>query len=72
MDEDDKVPSKPAALRKVSGAVAALIESGGLEDIFGYTEAWTPAELERLRWAVEEVQRRLYAIGEPRRKSSSS
>jgi hypothetical protein len=67
MDEDDKVPSKPAALRKVSGAVASLIDAGGLEDLFGYTGEWTQAELNRLNWAVEEVKRRLWAMGGPRR-----
>jgi hypothetical protein len=71
MDEEDKIPSKPAALRKIASATAALIGAGGLDDLFGYThEDWTQAEMDRLYWAVEEVQRRLWEMGEPRRRSS--
>jgi hypothetical protein len=71
MDETDKVPNQQEALRKVASSTAALIGSGGLDDLFGYDlDEWTDAERKRLWQAIEEVQRRLWEMGEPRRKSS--
>ena len=73
MDPDDKVPNKQDALRKIASVVGGLVGAGGLEDLFGYDEeAWTEAERERLEWACDEVQRRLYAMGEPRRNRQRS
>jgi len=57
--------SKQAALRTVSNAIAALIDAGGYDDIFGYNinDELTGAQEERLGWALDEVKRRLWNMG---------
>lgn len=57
--------SKKAALRKVSNAVASLIAAGGYDDLFGFSieKDLTEAQQARLDWALEEVERRLWAMG---------
>lgn len=57
--------SKKAALRKVSDVVAALVAAGGYDDLFGYSieNELTKAQQARLDWALDEVKRRLWAMG---------
>lgn len=55
--------SKPRALRAVSSAVAALIEAGGVADLFGYDPDLTDAQRARLEWAMDLVARRLFNMG---------
>lgn len=68
MDPDDKIPTRQDALRKIASSTAGLIGAGGWADMFGYDvdDDWTDAERGRMEWALEEVKRRLYAMGEPR------
>lgn len=57
--------SKKAALRKVSNTVAALVAAGGYDDLFGFSieNELTEAQHARLDWALDEVKRRLWAMG---------
>jgi hypothetical protein len=67
--ESEDFRNRPAALRKVASTVAALVAAGGYEDLFGYdiTAYLTNAQAERLDWAIDEVKRRLWNMGEARR-----
>jgi len=63
-----RIPNRQAALRRVAAHAAALLESGDLEEAAGVlADDMTPAEIARLEDAVDEVIRRLRAMGEPRR-----
>jgi hypothetical protein len=57
--------NRKAALRKVSDSVAALVAAGGYDDLFGFSieDYLTEAQLGRLDWAIDEVKRRLWAMG---------
>lgn len=55
--------NKRAALRTVAGTLAAFIDASDEADLFGYDLDLTPAQRRRLEWAVAEVQRRLWQMG---------
>jgi hypothetical protein len=61
-----RIPNKKAALRQVASHVAGLVGASDLEEATGLSETadgLTAAEVKRLFWASEEIQRRLYAMG---------
>jgi hypothetical protein len=60
-----QVPNKPAALRQVARHLGAHLHAcAGYDEAAGLDEnTLTPAEIRRLDWAVDEVLRRLYAMG---------
>jgi hypothetical protein len=61
-----KIPTKKAALRLVADHVAGNLGASAADEILGSIraeESLTPTEAIRLGWAVDEVIRRLYAMG---------
>jgi len=62
---EEPIPNKKAALVKVASALGASLSSGGIEDLLGYVDPeWSDAEIGRIEWAMEEVQRRLFAMAD--------
>lgn len=62
-----KIPTKRAALRLVASHAAGNLGASTTEEILNCVEAaeaLTPAEVRRLNWAVDEVIRRLYTMGD--------
>ena len=56
--------TKDEALRHVADWAAGLLLAGDLEEAVGIPEhVLTEAEARRYWWAIEEVSRRLYAMG---------
>lgn len=63
-----RVRNRQQALQLVAGHVAGLLGAGSIEEASGLIEhELTAAEARRVGWAMDEVARRLYAMGEPRR-----
>lgn len=62
--------TKGEALNRVASTMAAILGAGDLEEATGIDpieqEQMSEADLERLEWAMEEVQRRLYRMGSQR------
>ena len=58
--------TRKEALAKVAASTAALLQAGGIEDLFGINEWEGTSDEERINWAMDEVIRRLYRMGGPR------
>jgi hypothetical protein len=59
--------TRSEALAQVAGHMAGLLMSGTIEEATGLVHAdryLTDAEAERYAWAMDEVARRLYKMGE--------
>jgi len=59
-----RIPNKKAALKQVAMHIGGTVTAGSLEEASGLdADGLTPAEVKRLWWAAEEIQRRIYAMG---------
>jgi hypothetical protein len=61
-----RIPSRKAALQLVSRYLGGHLPASTTDEILGWDGAedkLTRAEAGRLNWAVDEVARRLYAVG---------